>query len=387
MRTTIKAGLAAAAVVGLIALGAPLTASADETATTEEVTSSTSTPTTDAPSTSPAEAPGSDGSAGLTTPATEPSSSPEATPTPSTITPSTDTSTSSTTPPVTPPTRTVEIVWGMPNGGTPDHVTWPQTYSPDGTTAPGTCSQIDTYLATEAPRFYADGKLEQGEDYESKTQRGAISWRFVCVPPVVVTPTGPVTITAPTLVPTSPTCDADGSLPFLGNPAAQNPNGYEFPGQGFRVYIAPAFTGPGTYVATIQKVGPGFDPAFPKGTKVVGATSQTLTVLPKTGTQSTDASAPCYVTPPVEPPVVVPPVTVPEAPVTPAVTPVVETAPVIAEKVATVTPDALAYTGTGQLRVLLFVMIGLLLVGSGVVAVVAPIMRKPNPRYRRTMVD
>ncbi|QHB37212.1 hypothetical protein QDA03_gp29 [Microbacterium phage Terij] len=106
----------------------------------------------------------------------------------------------------------------------------------------------------------------------------------------------PTGITVPALTVTPPTCNADGSLPFLGNPAAQNPNGYEFPGQGFRVYLDRAFDGAGTYTATLQKVGPGFDPAFPYGTKITGGdTTQTLTVLPATGYQADDPEAPCYV--------------------------------------------------------------------------------------------
>ncbi|QGZ16770.1 hypothetical protein PBI_DEWDROP_123 [Microbacterium phage Dewdrop] len=106
----------------------------------------------------------------------------------------------------------------------------------------------------------------------------------------------PTNITVPELSVLPPTCDADGTLPFLDNPPAQNPNGYEFPGQGFRVYLDRAFDGPGEYTATLQKVGPGFDPAFPYGTKITGGeTKQTLTVLPATGFQDTDPEAPCYV--------------------------------------------------------------------------------------------
>lgn len=106
----------------------------------------------------------------------------------------------------------------------------------------------------------------------------------------------PVGITVPELTVTPPTCTADGSLPFLGNPAAQNPNGYEFPGEGFRVYLDRAFDGPGTYTATLQKVGAGFDPAFPYGTKITGGeTSQTLIVEAATGFQSDDPEAPCFV--------------------------------------------------------------------------------------------
>lgn len=109
-------------------------------------------------------------------------------------------------------------------------------------------------------------------------------------------PTPPVTeITVPDLTVLPPSCDVDGTLPFLGNPPAQNANGYEFPGQGFRVYLDKPFTGPGAYVATLQKVGAGFDPAFPGGTKITGGNvKQALTVLPKTGTQSADPAAPCF---------------------------------------------------------------------------------------------
>ncbi len=111
----------------------------------------------------------------------------------------------------------------------------------------------------------------------------------------------PVGITVPDLTVTPPTCLEDGSLPFLSNPAAQNPNGYEFPGQGFRVYLDRAFNGAGTYTATLQKVGPGFDAAFPYGTKITaGATSQTLVVLAATGFQSEDDEAACFVSVPEE---------------------------------------------------------------------------------------
>lgn len=111
----------------------------------------------------------------------------------------------------------------------------------------------------------------------------------------------PVDVTLPTLTVTPPTCTADGTLPFLGNPAAENPNGYEFPGQGFRVYLSPGFTGPGTYTATLQKIGAGFDPAFPYGTKVNGQTKQVLVVEGATGFQGDNPEAPCYVAvPPTE---------------------------------------------------------------------------------------
>lgn len=84
---------------------------------------------------------------------------------------------------------TVEVYWAMPNGGTPENVTWPQAHAPNGATECGVWYQVDTYLSHEAPGFYADGILEHGEDWGNKYQTGAISWRFeyggdcVVIPP------------------------------------------------------------------------------------------------------------------------------------------------------------------------------------------------------------
>ena len=106
------------------------------------------------------------------------------------------------------------------------------------------------------------------------------------------------TIAVPDLTVLPPTCDTAGSLPLTTWPAAQNPNGYE--GDGFRVYLDKAYTGAGTYKATVQKVGPGFDPKYPAGTKVTGNLLQTLVVLPATGHQSTNPNGACYVPPVLE---------------------------------------------------------------------------------------
>ena len=76
--------------------------------------------------------------------------------------------------------ETVEVFWALPDGGTETNVTWPQTYLSDPTVlACGVTYQVDTYLASEAALFTADGVLELGEDYGSDAQTGAISWRFV----------------------------------------------------------------------------------------------------------------------------------------------------------------------------------------------------------------
>lgn len=197
---------------------------------------------------------------------------------------------------------------------------------------------------------------------------------------------GPVTITVPIFEPTPPTCDTAGSLPFLGNPAAQNPNGYEFPGQGFRVYVSPAFTGAGTYTLTIQKIGAGFDAAFPYGTKVTGETKQTLTVLPATGvTQSTDPEGACYVAPPVEPPVEEEPPATEEPPVVEEQPPVVtetETVALVTEqRAAPAQPvaDELAYTGTDEAAATRSLALGL----SGALALVLGVGLALLARSRR----
>jgi len=77
------------------------------------------------------------------------------------------------------PVTTIEVFWAMPNGGTPNNVTWPQTLANGTNLQCGIWYQVDTYLSGEAARFVLDGVLNLGEDYQNDTQRGAISWRFV----------------------------------------------------------------------------------------------------------------------------------------------------------------------------------------------------------------
>jgi len=155
----------------------------------------------------------------------------------------------------------------------------------------GTTYQFDLYADdAKTTALVTKGVLNGGD--ESWPASGQV-YNVFTTPACTVT-----TIEVGPLAVNPPTCDTAGLLPLTSWPAAQNPNGYE--GDGFRVYLNKAYTGPGTYIATVQKVGPGFDAKYPKGTKVVGLLSQTLVVLPATGvTQSTDASAACYVAPPV----------------------------------------------------------------------------------------
>lgn len=163
-------------------------------------------------------------------------------------------------------------------------------YEPKPTLLCGQIAQGDWYKGTQAQidAVISDGILASSDEDASIY----VSHEWLVGPKCTTT-----TVKVPDLPVNPPTCTEDGSLPWTSNPPAQNPNGYEFPGQGFRVYLDKAYTGPGTYVATVQKIGPGFDPAFWGGTKVEGNLKQTLTVLPAIGNQSTDPGAPCFVPP------------------------------------------------------------------------------------------
>lgn len=94
------------------------------------------------------------------------------------------------------PPAEVNVLWAMPDGGTPENVTWPQTLADPAALTCGVWYQSDWYLASEAPLFTADGILEYKEDWGTDTQAGALRWSFVyggdCPPaeepPVVVPP-------------------------------------------------------------------------------------------------------------------------------------------------------------------------------------------------------
>lgn len=208
MRNFTRAGsitLAAVLAVGALALSAP--AYADDTpAATQEVASSPdiSTPAEPTPLTEPAPT-GPGAAATPTTPASEPAESGTPTQPPSDeSTPpieSTDSgsstapeASSATTPsggPSSPeanssPTSdestsrpivsddTTEVFWAMPNGGTPDNVTWPQTLSGADKLECGVWYQVDTYPLDDVAALTADGRLDLGEDYAV-----VVSWRFV----------------------------------------------------------------------------------------------------------------------------------------------------------------------------------------------------------------
>jgi len=96
---------------------------------------------------------------------------------------------------------TVEVFWSMPNNGTPENVTYPQTYSPDGAVTPGVCYQIDRYSSTDAAQFTADNTLFEGEDWADVNGpgTGVLSWRFECVPAAEVI--APVATPEPTTAP------------------------------------------------------------------------------------------------------------------------------------------------------------------------------------------
>lgn len=86
---------------------------------------------------------------------------------------------------------TSKVYWAMPDGGTPDNVTWPQGYSPDGAVECGVWYQVDRYNDADIPALIADGLLYNGEDHEV-----VLDWDFAyggdCEPAVeIVTPHSP----------------------------------------------------------------------------------------------------------------------------------------------------------------------------------------------------
>jgi hypothetical protein len=74
-----------------------------------------------------------------------------------------------------PESTSVDGWWLMPNGGTADNITWPQTATEPGNVPCGVTAQVDTYPNQAAlDALAADGTLTEGEDYGV-----AQSWRFV----------------------------------------------------------------------------------------------------------------------------------------------------------------------------------------------------------------
>ncbi|WP_449408044.1 LPXTG cell wall anchor domain-containing protein [Microbacterium maritypicum] len=104
--------------------------------------------------------------------------------------------------PATPTPATKVLKWTLPNGGTPDNVTWPQPVFDASTIPCGTSVwlQVDTYPYATADdhartdALAADGVLTYGEDHG-----WAQSWTFekftapACIPVVPPTPTADVT--------------------------------------------------------------------------------------------------------------------------------------------------------------------------------------------------
>lgn len=89
----------------------------------------------------------------------------------------------------------VEGWWLMPDGGTAEHVTWPQTATDPGNVPCGVTAQVDTYPSQAVlDQLRADGVLKAGED-----SAVVMSWRFVyggdCKTPVVGLPS--ITVTPP----------------------------------------------------------------------------------------------------------------------------------------------------------------------------------------------
>lgn len=66
-----------------------------------------------------------------------------------------------------------EVYWAMPNGGTPENVTWDQTFSAAGAVDCGVWYQVDLYPKDKIEQLTADGILTNGEDHGI-----VISWRY-----------------------------------------------------------------------------------------------------------------------------------------------------------------------------------------------------------------
>jgi hypothetical protein len=80
-------------------------------------------------------------------------------------------------------TATIEIIWLMPAGATPDNVLYDQLWLPKGIASIpcGMWAQGDHYLREEAAVFTADGRLTEGEDHQSDfpiRRMGVLGWDF-----------------------------------------------------------------------------------------------------------------------------------------------------------------------------------------------------------------
>lgn len=165
-------------------------------------TAAVSTPSK--PDTSPAQSETASPGATETTPTTAGTEPPAKSSSPSTapVVASPATPSGSTNSP-SPELRTVTNAFLLPNGGTPENVTWPQPL-----TDPSKCGdgwlQVDVWRGTkeQIDRILEDGKLDAGED-----SAVIVSWSFVKQTGCMVTPpptTPPVTtppVTAPPVTP------------------------------------------------------------------------------------------------------------------------------------------------------------------------------------------
>lgn len=112
-------------------------------------------------------------SSDASTPPIEPTPEPSSTTTSSSPVLTDDTPSASTSGPIV-SDDTTEVFWAMPNGGTPENVTWPQTLSGADKMQCGVWYQVDTYPVDSVAALTADGILTDGEDHAV-----VISWRFV----------------------------------------------------------------------------------------------------------------------------------------------------------------------------------------------------------------
>lgn len=107
-----------------------------------------------------------------------------------------------------PPPPVVEVVWAMPDGGTPSNVTWDQPLYTDEC---GGWNQVDSYTPTDVPALTADGYLRL-VDGQPEDHAVVISWRFEEQPPCIETPITPTP--APSVTPTeTPTSEPKSPEP------------------------------------------------------------------------------------------------------------------------------------------------------------------------------
>ncbi|WP_051681996.1 hypothetical protein [Cellulomonas sp. HZM] len=186
---------------------------------------------------------------------------------------------------------TLELAWVLPDGGTPDRVTWPQaaatdaTCSPDGTTV---WLQLDTYpYATTADKARTDALADDGVLTYGEDHGWALSWRFAVAPPCPTTePTQ-----EPTWTPTATPTETTTSTP-TPSPTSPEPSATPTPTSG---------TGPSPTASTPTSSRP-TPPSSPSPTTASPRVTPSTSSTPSTAPSPTPTSAAPSATPSAAPP-------------------------------------------------------------------------------------